>query len=191
MYMPVSGCFIMTIPRSLLVDVAVTPWYHVISKTVRGAFLLAEGESDRKQWIEDRLQELANLFAIEVAGFAVLDNHLHILLKLEPETASDWSDEDVVRRWGKLYPPRGKNREPQRVTRAWIEQKMADKALVDKWRARLSNLGWFMKCLKEPLARLANKQDGCRGAFWNRPLYYSPLLRWPKLILTATRSCPA
>ncbi len=66
----------MTIARSLLVDVGVTPWYHLISKTVRGAFLLAEGKTDRKQWIEDRLQELANVFAIEVAGFAILDNHL-------------------------------------------------------------------------------------------------------------------
>jgi hypothetical protein len=27
-------------------------------------------------------------------------------------------------------------------------------------------LGWFMKCLKEPLARLANRQDGCSGAFF-------------------------
>ena len=66
----------MTIARSLLVDVGVTPWYHLISKTVRGAFLLAEGETDRKQWIEDRLQELANVFAIEVAGFAILDSHV-------------------------------------------------------------------------------------------------------------------
>jgi hypothetical protein len=32
-------------------------------------------------------------------------------------------------------------------------------------RSRLSSLGWFMKCLKEPLARLANKQDGCTGPF--------------------------
>jgi len=66
----------MTVARSQLVDVEVTPWYHVISKTVRGDFLLREGDEDRKQWIEDRLQFLARLFAVEVAGFAILDNHL-------------------------------------------------------------------------------------------------------------------
>ena len=143
----------MTIARSLLVDVGVTPWYHVISKTVRGAFLLAEGEMDRKQWIEDRLQHLASLFCIEVAGVAVLDSHLHVLLKLQPEVAAQWSDEDVVRRWARLYPPRGMNRKPMKVTQDWIEQKLADKELVDKWRSRLSNLGWFMKCLKETVAR--------------------------------------
>jgi hypothetical protein len=33
-------------------------------------------------------------------------------------------------------------------------------------RTRLQNLGWFMKCLKEPLSRLANQQDQTRGAFF-------------------------
>ena len=31
---------------------------------------------------------------------------------------------------------------------------------------RLANLGWFMKSLKEPLARIANKEEGVSGAFW-------------------------
>jgi hypothetical protein len=33
-------------------------------------------------------------------------------------------------------------------------------------RARLQSLSWFMKCLKEPLSRLANKQEKVRGAFF-------------------------
>jgi hypothetical protein len=33
-------------------------------------------------------------------------------------------------------------------------------------RPRLQNLGWFMKCLKEPLSRLANQQDKTRGTFF-------------------------
>ncbi|NIL95913.1 MAG: transposase, partial [Planctomycetales bacterium] len=61
----------MTVARSHLVDVSVTPWYHVISKTVRGAFLLRDGELDRKQWLEDRLRVLSEVFAVQVAGFAV------------------------------------------------------------------------------------------------------------------------
>ena len=35
-----------------------------------------------------------------------------------------------------------------------------------RYRARLQDLGWFMKALKEPLARLANKEDDCKGTFW-------------------------
>ncbi|MFN8739828.1 MAG: hypothetical protein ACK5YR_07905 [Pirellula sp.] len=37
-----------------------------------------------------------------------------------------------------------------------------------------------MKCLKEPLARLANKRDKCTGAFLNRPALCSPLFPWMK-----------
>ena len=33
-------------------------------------------------------------------------------------------------------------------------------------RKRLVDLGWFMKSLKEPLARQANQEDGTHGAFW-------------------------
>jgi hypothetical protein len=37
---------------------------------------------------------------------------------------------------------------------------------VARYRARLQDLGWFMKALKEPLARMANKEDDCKGTFW-------------------------
>ena len=33
-------------------------------------------------------------------------------------------------------------------------------------RERLQSISWFMKCLKEPLSRLANRQDKVRGAFF-------------------------
>ncbi len=34
------------------------------------------------QGIEDRLKDLVRIFAVDVAGFAVLDNHLHVVLLL-------------------------------------------------------------------------------------------------------------
>ncbi len=74
----------MTVARKDLVDVSVTRWYHCISKGVRSAFLLAdERGNDRKQWIETRLQLLAANFSVAVGGFAVMDNHLHVLCRKE------------------------------------------------------------------------------------------------------------
>src|SRR6266853_578523 len=72
----------MTMARSQLVNTSVTRWYHCISRCVRRAFLLGEGTVDRKQWIENRLRELADVFAVSIGGFSVLDNHLHVLVRL-------------------------------------------------------------------------------------------------------------
>ena len=77
----------MAIARSRIVDSSVARWYHCISRCVRRAFLLGDGEHDRKGWIESRLQELSQIFAIAVGGFSVMDNHLHVLLRLDPNVA--------------------------------------------------------------------------------------------------------
>lgn len=45
----------MTMPRRQLVDVAVTRYYHCISRCVRRAFLCGDGVTHRKAWIEARL----------------------------------------------------------------------------------------------------------------------------------------
>jgi Transposase IS200 like len=92
----------MTMARAHLVDPAVTRWYHCVSRCVRRAFLLGEGEHDRKAWIENRIRELAEIFAVSVAGFAILDNHLHLLIRLDPHVADAWSDEEVVQRCRKV-----------------------------------------------------------------------------------------
>jgi REP element-mobilizing transposase RayT len=156
----------MTIARAHLIDPAVTRWYHCITRCVRRAFLLGEGSSDRKVWIETRLRELAEIFSVAVGGFSVLDNHLHVLVRLDPVLAQGWSDEDVVRRWGRLFPPRDKARRPLTVSDEWVQWRLKDVPWVKRARQRLQSLSWFMKCLKEPLARLANREEQTRGAFF-------------------------
>jgi hypothetical protein len=37
---------------------------------------------------------------------------------------------------------------------------------VARIRGRLASISWFMKCLKEPLSRLVNRQEKVRGAFF-------------------------
>jgi REP element-mobilizing transposase RayT len=146
--------------------VSVTRWYHCVTRCVRRAFLLNDGEFDRRQWIENRTQELSGIFAISVGGFSVMDNHLHLLVRLDPDVATGWSDEEVVRRWGRLFPPRDKSREPLPVSNDWVKWRLQDVQWVAMARSRLVSLSWFMKCLKEPLSRLANRQDKTRGAFF-------------------------
>jgi hypothetical protein len=156
----------MTIARRHLIDVSITRWYHCMSRCVRGASLLGDGSTDRKAWLEDRIEELAQVFAIGVGGFSVMDNHLHLLLRLDPEVAAGWSDEDVVRRWGRLCPQRDTKRQPLPVSEEWVQARLKDTSWVAKARERLQSIGWFMKFLKEPLSRQANREDNCRGAFF-------------------------
>lgn len=154
----------MTVRRSLIVDPKVTCWYHCISRCVRQASLL---DSARKQWIEQRLQELVEIFAIEVAGYSLLDTHFHLLVHLNVKAPRRWSKAEVLRRWARLHPPRDARRRPLKDLRSWIKIKQADHRFVNTVRDRLVNLGWFMKSLKEPFSRWSNEQDKAEGTFWS------------------------
>ena len=46
---------------------------------------------------------------------------MHVVLKLNDDVVAGWLNEDVVRRWGKLFPPCGKNRQPLEVSEAWVK----------------------------------------------------------------------
>ncbi|MGB5247803.1 MAG: hypothetical protein WBM54_14730 [Woeseia sp.] len=153
----------MTIPRAVQIDSSATPYYHCVSRCVRRAFLCGIDErtgynfEHRRAWIEQRLHELAAIFAIDLCAYAVMSNHYHVVLHLNAEQLSAWDASEVVDRWQCLH------RLPD-AFEAMCPDRQAD--LVATWRERLSSISWFMKCLNEPLARLANKEDGCKGRFW-------------------------
>jgi hypothetical protein len=69
-------------------------------------------------------------------------------------------------RWGRLFPPRDKSRRAVPISDDWVQSRLKDVAWIAKARERLQSLSWFMKCLKEPLARLANREDQTRGTFF-------------------------
>ena len=52
------------------------------------------------------------------------------------------------------------------VSDEWVQARLKDARWVATARQRLQSLSWFMKCLKEPLSRLANREEQTRGAFF-------------------------
>jgi hypothetical protein len=86
-----------------------TPYYHCISRCVRRAFLCGQdrftGKSfnHRKPWLVKRFKLLASGFAIDIAAYAVMSNHYHLVLHVDPHRSRQWSDDDVIDRWLTLY----------------------------------------------------------------------------------------
>lgn len=162
----------MTRPRKELVSVQDTPYYHIVSRCVRRSFLCGLDHSTgkdyehRRQWIEDRIRILSSLFSIDICAYAVMSNHLHIVIKLCPTQAQNWSNTEVVTRWLSLF-------KGPLLIQQWQSGEPLSKAqldtvseMIDIYRERLANLSWFMKCLNEPIARQANQEDKCTGHFW-------------------------
>jgi len=85
---------------------------HAIQRCVRQAFLCGEDRASgksfehRRQWIRDRLEFLASVFAVDCLTYTVLSNHMHLILRSRPDVVEQWSDEDVARRWLRLFPTR-------------------------------------------------------------------------------------
>ncbi len=84
-------------PRSQIVSADEVGVYHCVARCVRRAFLCGldvESGHDyehRKEWIRERLEELAAVFAIDICGYAVMSNHIHLVLRVRPDLARGWS----------------------------------------------------------------------------------------------------
>ena len=163
----------MTSPRGQIVDPVEAGFYHCISRCVRRAFLCGadavSGRSfeHRKAWVEDRLLELATIFAVGVYAYAVMSNHVHVVIYVDPGAALAWSPDEVAERWVRLFPVRGLTGEiDEEATRNRAGAMLGNPERVAECRARLASLSWFMRCLNEPIARRANHEDVCTGRFW-------------------------
>ncbi len=50
----------------------------------------------RREWDESRLIEFAGAFAIDIAAYAVMSNHLHVVLRIDIESANRWTDRGAL-----------------------------------------------------------------------------------------------
>lgn len=173
----------MATPRCQLVDDAIPMFYHLVSRCVRRSWLCGwdsltrRNYNHRKHWLIKRLRQLGSAFAVDVHAYAVMSNHFHLVVYYDPSAAQHWSDEEVVERWLIACPPdpRSDQADPEAVAalrRAWL----ADAQRLQHMRRHLGSLSAFMKQLKQPVARRANREDGCTGHFFEQRFYSGALL---------------
>ncbi|KGJ90962.1 transposase [Colwellia psychrerythraea] len=159
-------------PRSQQISLLDTPYYHICSRTVRKAFLCGTDKETgvsfehRRTWIEKRIFQLSDVFSIDVCAYAVMHNHLHLVLHVNTEQMRSWSTEEILNRWHQLY-------KGTLLTKKYSNKQPLDKfqlAMVEStaniYKERLMDISWFMRSLNEPIARQANREDNCTGHFW-------------------------
>ena len=163
----------MTKPRTQLVSLEDTSFYHCTVRCVRRAYLCGDDHDSgrnfghRKQWLVSRLRFLSYVYAIDLCAYAVMSNHYHVVMHVDQARAQAWSDEEVVESVGCscITVP---------LVDRWLADRSAmgqaerDKAteMINEWRERLCSLSWFMRGVNETIARMANKEDACTGRFW-------------------------
>jgi REP element-mobilizing transposase RayT len=162
----------MTYPRSMTVSSREAGFYHCICRCVRQAWLCGRDHATgrdyehRRDWVQQRLITLAGVFAVELYAWAVMSNHSHVVLRIDPLRPGQWSDEEVAERWARLtLGLHGRSLGNPR-TRMRVRALLADPERLRKIRRRLGSLSWFMRYLNESIARMANAEDECTGRFW-------------------------
>jgi REP element-mobilizing transposase RayT len=149
-----------------------TPYYHCCSRVVRKAFLCGidnstgENFEHRREWVDSRILELATIFAIDICAYAVMSNHLHVVVKVDADKVKHWSDKDVLVQWHKGF-------KGTLLTQKFVKdedlnefERKTVNDCITQYRQRLVDISWFMRSLSEPIARQANKEDKCTGRFW-------------------------
>ncbi|MBS0261398.1 MAG: hypothetical protein JSS02_05530 [Planctomycetes bacterium] len=171
------------LPRKVLFDESEPGIYHCVNRCVRRAFLCGTDPSTgecfehRKRALQERLAFLAGQLGVDILGFAVMSNHTHVVARNRPDVVATRFDAEVARRWWNIFPPRrtseGAPAEPRETDLLMITLNPERLAEI---RRRLSNISWFMRCLVEPIARQANREDKCSGRFWQGRYFCQKIL---------------
>ena len=172
----------MTVARKNLVDSETPGFYHCTNRCVRRTFLCGIDKltgkdfSHRKNWIEERMLSLCDIFAIEIFAYAIMSNHFHLVCYVDPLAPERWSDAEVAERWLQVYPSR------LDLPENTAQREMKKAAIIDSpekleiYRERLGDLSWYMRRLNEPLAKRCNKEEFCTGRFWEDRYHSQALL---------------
>ena len=119
--------------------------YHLMSRTALDGFPMGAVEKDH---LLSLIKKYSNLYFTEILGFAILDNHFHIVVKMN--TSSYPSDKELMQRLKNFY----------RDTQTFVDSQLPF------LRTKFSDISNFMKDIKQNFTRFYNKRHNRNGFFW-------------------------
>ena len=95
-----------------------------------------------------------------------MSNHYHLVMKICPEQVEALSEDEIMDPWCALFkgPLLIQNYRNGEALKPFERAAVSD--IVNVWRTKLASISWFMRCLNQPIARMANLEDKCTGKFW-------------------------
>ena len=140
-------------------------FYHVTTRITGRQFLLEDREV--KADMLDALRRSAAFSGVLVGSFAVMDDHVHILLKVPRVDPGTVPDDEVVERYTVLA---GKEKGDDFRERIDSMSRSGDLAgrdvALNRLRARMYDLSQFMKTFKEVFGRRFRNRRPYVGTIW-------------------------
>ncbi len=140
--------------------------YHLIARVVQRRRLLADVQ--REVWVA-ALRRAADFSGVELITYCCMQNHFHILVRIDP-AAKGCDDAELVRRFRALY---------GRAKAMWCGLDAAGLAhalahdppevaerLRERLRARMGNVSEFMRTLRQRYTMWFNKTYDTVGTLW-------------------------
>jgi putative transposase len=138
--------------------------YHCMSRTVNGERVF---DRNAMEVLRKQIWQVAEFAGVEVLTYAILSNHFHVLVRVPRKSLV--SDEELLRRYGILYPkPTVYQAARLEVIRAELQKGGAE---AEVWRKRLlalmGDVSVFMKLLKQRFSVWFNKSHQRFGPLWS------------------------
>lgn len=138
-------------------------YYHCISRTAGGDWLLGDGE---KEVLRRHLWEVAEYCGLEIITYALMSNHYHILVKVP--IRRPLSDDELLFRYRALHG----NRKPaqERQLQAIEKDMRANGDQAQRWREKqqrqMYDISQFNKLLKQRFTIWYNATHERYGTLW-------------------------
>ncbi|WP_031386093.1 transposase [Desulfonatronum thiodismutans] len=119
--------------------------YHIMSRTALDGFPLQDTEKDHLMAI---VAKLCKIYFVDLLGFCLMGNHFHLVVRVNP--SDGLTEKEITERYKLLYG------QEARIIPCQIED----------FSNRLTNLGSFVKDIKQGFTKFYNKRKRRWGTFW-------------------------